>query len=118
MNTVKIIHTADLHLDCKFAGLPADKSKIRRQELKDSFADAGNVIPRSKAEMLDNFVQHQFGGNLYGSSQLGINACSNLFSMEKLESFVFLAMLIPPSSMLSVREQHFSASLRLLQVVR
>lgn len=40
MNTVKIIHTADLHLDCKFTGLPVEKSKIRRQELKDSFSDA------------------------------------------------------------------------------
>lgn len=39
MNTVKILHTADLHLDCRFSGLPVEKSKIRRQELKNSFAD-------------------------------------------------------------------------------
>lgn len=40
MNTVKILHTADLHLDCRFSGLSVEKSKIRRQELKNSFADA------------------------------------------------------------------------------
>ena len=40
MKTVKIIHTADLHLDCKFQGLPLEESKIRRQELKDSFVNA------------------------------------------------------------------------------
>ena len=40
MESVKIIHTGDLHLDCSFSGLSAQKSKIRRQELKTSFSDA------------------------------------------------------------------------------
>ena len=34
---MKIIHTADLHLDSKIEGLPADKSKQRREEVLRSF---------------------------------------------------------------------------------
>ena len=37
MNTVKIIHTSDLHLDCRLSNFSLEKSKIRRQELKSSF---------------------------------------------------------------------------------
>lgn len=37
MHTVKIIHTSDLHLDCRFSDFSSDKSKTRRHELKLSF---------------------------------------------------------------------------------
>ncbi len=37
MNTVRIIHTSDLHLDCRLNNFSLEKSKIRRQELKSSF---------------------------------------------------------------------------------
>ena len=40
MDSVKILHTADLHLDSRFYGLSAEKSKLRRQELKTSFSEA------------------------------------------------------------------------------
>ncbi|MBQ7900526.1 MAG: metallophosphoesterase [Clostridia bacterium] len=40
MNTVKIIHTSDLHLDSRLSNFSLDKSKIRRQELKTSFENA------------------------------------------------------------------------------
>ena len=32
MNTIRILHAADLHLDSPFEGLPAGKAAIRRQE--------------------------------------------------------------------------------------
>lgn len=40
MRTVRIVHTGDLHLDCRFSNLPLEKSKIRRQELKTSLKNA------------------------------------------------------------------------------
>lgn len=40
MNSVKIIHTSDLHLDSRLSNFSLDKSKIRRQELKSSFEQA------------------------------------------------------------------------------
>lgn len=35
MNTVRILHTADLHLDSPFEGLPAGKAAIRRSEQRE-----------------------------------------------------------------------------------
>ena len=40
MNSVKIIHTSDLHLDSRLGNFSPDNSKIRRQELKTSFEQA------------------------------------------------------------------------------
>ena len=40
MDSVKIIHMADLHLDSPLMGLPASKAAIRRDERRQSFADA------------------------------------------------------------------------------
>lgn len=37
MNSVRIIHTSDLHLDCRLNSFSLEKSKLRRQELKSSF---------------------------------------------------------------------------------
>ena len=32
---MKVLHAADFHLDSPLAGLPADKSALRRRELRD-----------------------------------------------------------------------------------
>ncbi len=40
MNSVKIIHTSDLHLDSRLSNFSLDNSRIRRQELKSSFEQA------------------------------------------------------------------------------
>lgn len=40
MGTVNILHTGDLHLDCRFSNLSLEKSKLRRNELKMSFKKA------------------------------------------------------------------------------
>ncbi len=37
MNSVKILHTADLHLGAKFADLSDEKAKLRQSELRQSF---------------------------------------------------------------------------------
>ena len=45
MNTVKILHVSDLHLDCTFSNLSLDMAKIRKQELKLSFENIFNICP-------------------------------------------------------------------------
>lgn len=40
MGTVNVLHTGDLHLDCRFSNLSLEKSKLRRNELKMSFKKA------------------------------------------------------------------------------
>lgn len=47
MNSVKIIHTSDLHLDSRLSNFSLDKSKIRRQELKSSFAQALEICGKA-----------------------------------------------------------------------
>lgn len=47
MRTVRIVHTGDLHLDCRFSNLPLEKSKIRRQELKTSFKNALGICGKA-----------------------------------------------------------------------
>ena len=47
MNSVKIIHTSDLHLDSRLSNFSLDKSKIRRQELKSSFENALEVCGKA-----------------------------------------------------------------------
>jgi len=50
MDSVKIIHMADLHLDSPLMGLPATKAAIRRDERRQSFADA---IKKANEEKYD-----------------------------------------------------------------
>ena len=44
MNTINILHTSDLHLDCRFSDFSTEKSKIRRHELKLSFERIFDVL--------------------------------------------------------------------------
>ena len=38
MNTINIVHTSDLHLDCRFSDFSSEKSKIRRVKVNSRYA--------------------------------------------------------------------------------
>lgn len=49
---MKIIHTADLHLDSKIDGLPANKSKIRREEIVCTFERLVDYAERNDVRVI------------------------------------------------------------------
>ena len=59
---IKLIHTADLHLDSPFSMLDLQKSEIRRQEMRDSFEALINLVYTTRSDML------LIAGDLFESS--------------------------------------------------
>ncbi len=64
---IKLIHTADIHLDSPFAMLDLQKSEIRRQEIRESFEALINLAYSTRADILiiagdlfdSSFVTHE-----------------------------------------------------------
>ncbi|MBR6743676.1 MAG: DNA repair exonuclease [Clostridia bacterium] len=49
---VKIIHTADIHLDSPFSLLDVQKAKIRKNELRETFSDIIRLAESEKADIM------------------------------------------------------------------
>ena len=50
MDSVKILHCADLHLDAPLTGLPKQLSEIRQEELRENF---GQIVELARKERID-----------------------------------------------------------------
>ncbi|MBQ7599426.1 MAG: DNA repair exonuclease [Clostridia bacterium] len=52
MDTVKLLHTGDIHLDSPFSGLSPRNAEIRRNELRASFTSMMNYAKMNSADMI------------------------------------------------------------------
>ena len=52
MSTLKILHTADLHLDSPFEGLPSGKASVRRNEQRGLLGRLAELAQSEKADVL------------------------------------------------------------------
>ena len=52
MNTLKILHTADLHLDSPFEGLPAGKAAMRRGEQRELLRRLASLVQREGVQLV------------------------------------------------------------------
>lgn len=64
MNSVKILHCADIHLDAPLSGLPIQLAEIRQEELRQTF---GKMIDVAKQENVDIFL---ISGDLFDHEQV------------------------------------------------
>lgn len=77
MNSVKILHCADFHLDAPLVNLDKDIGDIRREELIESF---GNIIDRAKIENVDIVL---ISGDLFDSARVSNNTIN--YIKKKIE---------------------------------
>ncbi len=52
MNSLRILHVADVHLGVKFRGLPPDKARNRREGLKKTFSKMIDLAKSSRTNAL------------------------------------------------------------------
>ncbi len=52
MNSLRILHVADVHLGVKFKGLPPDKAQNRREDLKKTFSKMIDLVKSSRSNVL------------------------------------------------------------------
>ncbi|MCG8484393.1 MAG: DNA repair exonuclease, partial [Clostridia bacterium] len=64
MNSVKILHCADIHLDAPLTGLPAQLSKMRQEELRQTF---GEMVEVANQKNVDIFL---ISGDLFDQEQV------------------------------------------------
>jgi len=86
MSTVRILHTADLHLDSPFEGLSAGKAAVRRREQRELFARIITLANREKVDLL------LFSGDLFDSDNTFYETGETLVASLKLLNVpVFIA---------------------------
>ena len=52
MRELKILHTADLHLDSPFEGLPAGKAAMRRGEQRELLGRLASLVQREGVQLV------------------------------------------------------------------
>ena len=89
---LKFLHCADLHLDMPFsaAGFTAEKSSVRRQELKDTFQ---RIVELAKAEEVDALF---ISGDLYEHDYVRKSTLS--FINEKIKEIPDIKVFIVPGN--------------------
>ncbi len=77
---MKIIHTADLHLDSKIDGIPAEKSKIRRDEIVRSFERLVNFASQNSVNVII------IAGDLFDTQKISLKTKERVFGCIKNNS--------------------------------
>ncbi len=85
---MKIIHTADLHLDSKIDGIPTEKSRIRREEVIASFERLVNFAYQNKVSAII------IAGDMFDTSRVTIKTRERVIGLIKKYSnidFLYVA---------------------------
>jgi len=86
MNTIRILHAADLHLDSPFEGLPAGKAAIRRQEQRTLLAALADLAAEEQVDLV------LLSGDLLDSANTYYETGDELVrSLQNIDAPVFIA---------------------------
>lgn len=87
---IKLLHTADIHLDARFSGLPAAKRQQRRQGLRDTF---NRVVDEALKNKVDVLI---ISGDLFDSHQPAIDTINFvLHNFKRLDENDIAVVLVP-----------------------
>lgn len=82
---MKIIHTADLHLDSKLDGFPVEKSRIRREEIVSSFE---NLVVYANQNKIDAII---IAGDMFDTKRVTIKTRERVIgTIKKHQNIDFL----------------------------
>ncbi|MCZ7382027.1 MAG: DNA repair exonuclease [Candidatus Methanoperedens sp.] len=85
MNSLRVLHVADVHLGAKFKGLPPNKARNRREDLKNTF---GKIIALAKSSKSTAIL---IAGDLFDNPNPNSSLVSFVTNeMEKAEIPIFL----------------------------
>ncbi len=79
---MKIIHTADLHLDSKIDGIPTEKSKIRREEIIRSFERLVDFASNNNVKAII------VAGDLFDTQKISLKTRERIFGCIKNNSSI------------------------------
>ena len=86
MNSIRILHAADLHMDSPFEGLPAGKAAIRRAEQRELLSRLAELAQREQADMV------LLSGDLLDSDNTYYETGEELIrSLGRIDAPVFIA---------------------------
>lgn len=85
MNALHVLHAADIHLGAKFKGLPPNKARNRREDLKNTFSKIIDIAKSSKSNAL------LIAGDLFDSPHPSSSLVSFVINeMKRTEIPIFL----------------------------